>query len=293
VRTFVQLIVDGLSMGLVYVLMSTGFNLVMSVPNIIFIAFGEFYMLGAFGVWYLVVPGHLSYWLAVPIAVIATGILGALSYLVVFRPLQYKEHQFLTNVIGGVGLMLILGQAALMLFGTSSRGVPAVFGAVLNAHGVRISVDRAMMIALTVVVLIGLHAVLQWTRTGRAMRAVSFRADVASLQGVNADRMFMIAVVIGCALAGFAGAVMAPLFGVDLSMGQNGFLVLLVVMLGGVGSMPGAILGGLIFGMVLSFGQFYVGSGQSQILFFAVIAIILLFKPGGLLGREIKEIGRV
>ena len=292
-RTFVQLIVDGLSMGLVYVLMSTGFNLVMSVPNIIFIAFGEFYMLGAFGVWYLVVPGHLSYWLAVPIAVIATGILGALSYLVVFRPLQYKEHQFLTNVIGGVGLMLILGQAALLLFGSSSRGVPAVFSAVLNAHGVRISVDRAMMIALTVIVLVALHAVLQWTRTGRAMRAVSFRSDVASLQGVNADRMFMIAVILGCALAGFAGAVMAPLFGVDLSMGQNGFLVLLVVMLGGVGSMPGAILGGLIFGMVLSFGQYYIGSGQSQILFFAVIAIILLFKPGGLLGREIKEIGRV
>jgi branched-chain amino acid transport system permease protein len=293
VKTFVQLIVDGLSMGLVYVLMSTGFNLVMSVPNIIFIAFGEFYMLGAFGVWYLVVPGHVSYWLAVPIAVIATGILGALSYLVVFRPLQYKEHQFLTNVIGGVGLMLILGQAALMLFGTSARGVPAVFKAVLVAHGVRISVDRAMMIGLTVAVLIILHAVLQWTRLGRAMRAVSFRSDVASLQGVNADRMFMIAVVLGCALAGFAGAVMAPLFGVDLSMGQNGFLVLLVVMLGGVGSMPGAILGGLIFGMVLSFGQFYVGSGQAQILFFVVIAIILLFKPGGLLGREIKEIGRV
>jgi branched-chain amino acid transport system permease protein len=293
VRIFFQLIVDGLSMGLVYVMMSTGFNLVMSVPNIIFIAFGEFYMLGAFGVWYLVVPGHVSYWLAVPIAVIATAILGALSYLVVFRQLQFKEHQFLTNIIGGVGLMLILGQAALLLFGTSSRGVPAVFGTVLNAHGVRISLDRAMMIAFTVIVLIALHAVLQWTRIGRAMRAVSFRSDVASLQGVNADRMFMIAVTIGCALAGFAGAVMAPLFGVDLSMGQNGFLVMLVVMLGGVGSMPGAILGGLIFGMVLSFGQYYIGSGQSQILFFCVIAIILLFKPGGLLGREIKEIGRV
>jgi branched-chain amino acid transport system permease protein len=280
-------------MGLVYVLMSTGFNLVMSVPNIIFIAFGEFYMLGAFGVWYLVVPGHLSYFLAVPIAVIATAILGALSYLVVFRPLQFKQHQFLTNVIGGVGLMFILGQAALLLFGTSSRGVPAVFKTVLNAHGVRISLDRAMMIALTVIVLVILHVVLQKSRTGRAMRAVSFRSDVASLQGINADRMFMVAVVIGCALAGFAGAVMAPLFGVDLSMGQNGFLVLLVVMLGGVGSMPGAILGGLIFGMVLSFGQFYIGSGQSQILFFAIIAIILLFKPGGLLGKNIKEIGHV
>jgi len=105
--------------------------------------------------------------------------------------------------------------------------------------------------------------------------------------------MFLIAVVIGCALAGFAGAIMAPIFGVEVTMGQNGFLVMLVVMLGGIGSMAGAILGGMVFGMALSYGQYFVGSGQAQILFFAVILVILLFKPGGILGKNIEEIGRV
>lgn len=292
-RTLVQLFIDGLSMGLVYVLMSSGFNLVMAVPNIIFIAFGEFYMLGAFIVWYIEVPANISYFAAVPIAVIATAILGGLSYLLVFRPLQFRKNQFLTNIIAGVGLMLILGQAALMAFGTEARGVPSVFAQVYEVLGVRIALEKVVVIVLSVVVLIVLHGILQKTRTGRAMRAVSFRADVAALQGVNADRMFLVAMIIGCALAGFAGAIMAPIFGVDLGMASNGFLVMLVVMLGGVGSMPGAILGGLVFGMTLSYGQYYIGSGQSQILFFAVIMIILLFKPGGILGKNIEEIGHV
>jgi branched-chain amino acid transport system permease protein len=292
-RTLVQLFIDGISMGLVYVLMSSGFNLVMAVPNIIFIAFGEFYMLAAFIVWYVEVPAGISYFLAVPIAVIATAILGALSYVFVFRPLQFRKNQFLTNIIAGVGLMLILGQAALMLFGTEARGVPSVFSAVYDVGGVRISLEKAVVIVISVVVLLVLHLMLQKTRTGRAMRAVSFRPDVAALQGVNADRIFMVAMIIGCALAGFAGAIMAPIFGVDLGMAENGFLVMLVVMLGGVGSMPGAILGGLVFGMTLSYGQYYIGSGESQILFFVVILIILLFKPGGILGKNIEEIGHV
>jgi branched-chain amino acid transport system permease protein len=292
-RTLVQLFIVGLSMGLVYVLMSSGFNLVMAVPNIIFIAFGEFYMLGAFIVWYIEVPAKISYFAAVPIAVVATAILGGLSYLVVFRPLQLRKNQFLTNIIAGVGLMLILGQAALMAFGTEARGVPSVFGQVYQVLGVRVSLEKVVVIVLSAIVLVILHGVLQKTRTGRAMRAVSFRADVAALQGVNADRMFLVAMIIGCALAGFAGAVMAPIFGVDLGMASNGFLVMLVVMLGGVGSMPGAVLGGLVFGMTLSYGQYYIGSGQAQILFFAVIMIILLFKPGGILGKNIEEIGHV
>lgn len=292
-RTLVQLFVDGLSMGLVYVLMSAGFNLVLAVPKVIFIAFGEFYMLGAFAVWYVEVPAGISYFVALPIAVIATAILGGLSYVLVFRPLQFRADQFLTNIIASVGLMLILGQAALLLFGTEARGVPSIFTSVFDVAGVRIPLEKIVVIVMSVIVLLTLHVILQKTRTGRAMRATSVRPDVAALQGVNADRIFLVTMVIGCALAGFAGAIMAPIFGVDASMAENGFLVMLVVMLGGVGSMPGAILGGLVFGMTLSYGQYYIGSGESQILFFAVILAILLVRPGGILGKNIEDIGHV
>ena len=239
------------------------------------------------------VPAGISYFVAVPIAVIATAILGGLSYVLVFRPLQFRADQFLTNIIASVGLMLILGQAALLLFGTEARGVPSVFSYVFDVAGVRIPLEKIVVIVMSVMVLLALHVILQKTRTGRAMRAISFRPDVAALQGVNADRIFLVTMVIGCALAGFAGAIMAPIFGVDPSMAENGFLVMLVVMLGGVGSMPGAILGGLVFGMTLSYGQYYIGSGESQILFFAVILAILLVRPGGILGKNIEDIGHV
>ena len=284
--TIIQLIIHGLAMGLVYSLMSAGFNLVLAAANIIFIAFGQFYMIGAFSVWYLETYAHAPYWAAVIVAAIATGILGAICYPIVFRRLQFTKQQFLTNIIAGVGLMLILGQAALLIFGTTSRGVPSPFSGTYEIGGVRIPQERLVVIILAVAVLLALNFFLQKTRPGRAMRAVSFSSDVASLQGVNADRMFMISMVIGCALAGFSGAIMAPLFGVDVTMGASGLLVMLVVTLGGIGSMPGGILGGILLGLMLSFGQYYVGGGEAQILFFALIFVVLIFRPQGLLGQK-------
>jgi branched-chain amino acid transport system permease protein len=281
-----QLIMDGLAIGLVYVLMSSGFNLVVSVSNIIFIAFGEFYMLGGFITWYVVVPAHLPYGVGVVVAAIVTGILGFLSYILLFKKIQYVANHFLVNMVIGVGIMLVIGQGALLLFGTDSRGLPAVFERVLNVGGIRVSVDRLMVIGIALVMLGALHLLLQKTRIGRGMRAVSIRADVATLQGVNARQIFTVSVAIGCALAGLAGAITAPLFGVDFSMRSTGFLVLLVVMLGGVGSMPGAILGGIVFGLTLSFGQYYIGGGIAQIIFFLVVMVILIFRPNGLLSKS-------
>ena len=110
-------------------------------------------------------------------------------------------------------------------------------------------------------------------------------AHVAALQGVNANFVYLGTMAVGCALAGFAGGVMAPVFAVSPKMGGITLLIILVVMLGGVGSMPGVILSGLILGLILSFGQYFLEGGVAQIIFFAVIAIILFFRPGGLFGQ--------
>lgn len=296
-RTIAQLFVDGISMGIVYVLMGAGFNLVMSVEKILFLPFAQFYMLGAYLAWYFMVPLKIesapawaNYLIAVVIAVVGVGILGALVYRLTFRWVQYKEGQFLTTMLMGVAWMLIITQVALKLFGTESRGIPTVFPGTWRPWGVNISVEKVVVIVAGVVVLLALHLVLQKTRMGRAMRAVAFHPDVAALQGVNSNRVFTLTMAYGCALAALAGALLAPVFAVTTEVGNYAFLVPLVVLLGGLGSMLGAILAGLIFGMALSYGQYFIGGGEAQIAFFVVVAIVLMLRPGGILGKSSGDI---
>ena len=289
-RTLVQLFTDGISIGIVYVLMASGFNLIMSVEKILFLPFAQFYMLGAYFAWYLMVPLKMNFAIALVVATIGTGILGAIAYMMTFRWVQYKEGQFLTNLLIGVGWMLIITQVALNLFGTEARGIPTVFKGTLRLAGLNISLEKAIVIVAGIAVLLALQVMLQRTRMGRSMRAVSFNSDVAALQGVNSTRIFTFTMGFGCALAGMAGALLAPVFAVTTQVGGFAFLVPLVVLLGGLGSMLGAILAGLLFGMALSYGQYFIGGGQAQMAFFAIVAIMLILRPGGLLGKAMGDI---
>jgi len=283
----VQLVVNGLSMGMIYVLLASGFNLILSTPKILFIAYGEFYMLGAYILWGLVHGLELPFFIALCLATLATAILGGIAYKLIF---QRIEGHFLAIIVAAIGLMMLMAQGTMLGFGTESKSMPSVFTGMVHIGDIRISVEKLVLIVLTLAVLIGLHLLLQRTNIGRAMRAVSFRPDVAALQGVNSNRTYLATMVVGCALAGFAGGIMTPVFAISPTMGAVTFLVLLVVMLGGIGSMLGAVLAGLILGVTLSFGQYSVGGGLAQILFFAVIGILIFFRPGGLLGQAMEEV---
>lgn len=290
VSTFIQLMVVGLAMGLVYVLLASGFNLIMTAPKVLFIAYGEFYMLGAYILWGLMVLMGAPFFPALCAATLTTAILGGVVYRLIFQRIQYMEQQFLTNVIAALALMMIIAQAALLVFGTESRGMPSIFPGIVNIGGITIPTEKVVLIALTLAVLVGLNIFLQKTSRGRAIRAVTFNADVATLQGVNANMTCLAVMAIGCGLAGFAGGLMAPVFALSPGMGSITLFVLFVVMLGGIGSMFGSILAGLILGQALSFGQFFFGSGLSQIMFFTIVLIVLYFRPGGLLGKAEADI---
>jgi len=284
---FGQLIVDGLAMGVVYVLLASGFNLIISTPKILFIAYGEFYMLGAYILWGLVHDLEFPFLVALCLAILATAILGGIVYRLIF---QRIEGHFLAIIVGAIGLMMLMSQAIMIGFGTESKSLASVFTGMINIGNLRISVERAVLIVLTLAVLVGLHLFLQRTKFGRAMRAVSFNADVAALQGVNSNMTNLATMVLGCALAGFAGGIMTPVFAIHPTMGAITFVVLLVVMLGGIGSMLGAIVAGLVLGVTLSFGQYTIGGGVAQILFFLVVGIIIFFRPGGILGQAMEEV---
>jgi branched-chain amino acid transport system permease protein len=280
-----QLFIDGLGMGLVYVLLASGFNLIIAITGILFIAYGEFYMLGAFTLWGMMVPLQLPFIVALIGATTIPAILGGIVYKLVFRRIQGSAGRLLNSIVAAMGLMIVIRQGAFIGFGPEARGMSSPFPGVIELGSVSITAERLVLIVLSLVLLVGLQLFLQKTNIGRAMRAVSLNEDVAGLQGINPTRTYLVAVVIGSGLAGFAGGMMAPVFALSPDMGGVTLLILLIVMLGGIGSMLGAILAGLILGLTLSFGQYFIGSGPVQILFFALIGVINFFRPGGLLGQ--------
>jgi branched-chain amino acid transport system permease protein len=285
-----QLIIDGIVTGLIYVILAVGLVLILSVSRIFFIAYGQFYMLGAYIVWGSLTLWKIPYFLGLLIAVLATALLGALCYQFIFRFVKYRGGQFLSNIVAAIGLMMIMGQAGLLIFGTIARSVPPVFPGIISLAGVSIPVEKLVLVLLTLIIAIAAFFVYEKMKEGRAMRAVSLNPEAAMLQGVKPNTIYLATMGFGCALAGFGGGVMAPVYVIYPEMGSNIILsVLLVIMLGGTDSMLGAVLGGLILGITLVFGQYFLGS-WAQIFLFVVIGIILFFRPGGLLGKSELEV---
>lgn len=281
----IQLAIDGIASGMVYVVLSSGLVFIMSVTGILFIAYGQFYMIGAFITWTAVNYLGLPFPLALIVALFSNGILGMLSYRLIFQYTTYAPEKFLTTISAGMGLLLILGQAGMIIFGTSARSIPKLVPGMIDMVGVTVSYDKLVLLLMTIAITIALFIFYSKTRIGRAMRAVSSLPEIASLQGINSKQICLISVAIGTALAGFAGGIIAPSYGITPQMGNNVILsVILIAMLGGIDSLLGTLIAGLIIGLTLSYGQYFVGSWV-QTLVFSVVGIIIVFKPGGLLGK--------
>jgi branched-chain amino acid transport system permease protein len=282
-----KLIFDGLSMGLVFVILATGLVLIASVNKILFMAYGMFYTVGAYTTWYAVHLLQLPYFASLIIGVLGAGILGILCYLLIFQRLQRMPGAFLATLIASMGLLMILGQGGLLVFGTVPRSIPAVFPGTLHWFGINITIAKLALIVIGIAVTLFLFWVYEKTAIGRSMRAVAFLPEAAALQGINNNRIYLVTLGMGTALAGIAGGLLAPSYGINPQMGNNVlWTVMLLAMLGGIDSLLGAVAGGLVIGQVLSFGQFYIG-GTIQIVVFVFIGTVLYFKPAGLLGRGI------
>ena len=283
---FGQLVFDGLTMGLVFVILATGLVFILSITEILFIAYGQYYMVGAYAVWYAMHILNLSYPLSLLIGVVTSAVLGVVSYILVFQRLRNMEGRFLMNLTAALGLSLMLSQGGLLAFGTYPRSIPRVFMGGFTRAGITFSNDKLVLIAMGVAIAIFMFLLYEKTKIGRAMRAVSYHPEIASLHGISTYRIYLIAMGLGTGLAGFAGGIIAPSYGINPEMGNNILLtVLLMTMLGGMDSLMGAVVGGIVVGQVLSFGQYFIGR-LSQVVLFFVIGIIIYFKPAGLLGKR-------
>jgi branched-chain amino acid transport system permease protein len=278
---------NGIMLGLNYVLIALGLSLIFGIMGIVNFAHGEMYMLGGYVSYFLIGRFGFDFFTTIIAAIIIIGLLGMLFEKSIFRPLTMRPKEALTSMIAAVGLAWVLQMLAVICFGDLDRNVPSTFKGIINMGGVVITKERLVTIIIGIVLVLLLNLFLLRTRMGNAIRAVAQDKEAAALQGVQVSRISALSFGIGCALAGAAGALMAPIFSVSPFLGGEVILkAFLVVILGGMGSIPGAMLGGLVLGFIESFGSLFFTVPTVSAITFVLIIVILIIRPQGLLGHE-------
>jgi branched-chain amino acid transport system permease protein len=279
-----QVIINGVTLGTNYILMALGFTLIFGVLRIVNFAHGEFYMLGAFFVLTAIVKFEVNYLLAAIVAVLAIGLLGYLTEEVIFRRFRDKE---LEGMIIALGLSILLQNLGLVAWGPYDLSIPPVFTRVLKIGTLFYPMERLMVVLLSFLLMAGFYLFLKKTKLGLAIQAIAQDTEIARVQGMRINRLYPLAFAIGTGLAAAAGAVIGPLFQLNPWMGiMPQVKAFIVVILGGIGSIPGAFLGGLILGVSESFVSTYASKALADLLGFILVIGILLFRPSGLFGRS-------
>jgi len=277
-----QPLVYGLQTGLTYVLLALGLTVIFSMMNVLNLAHGEFYMLGAFTVFYMNGLLKVNYFLALAMSVVVVAVIGIFFERIFFRP---ARGEVVPTVIVGIGLMWLLQTAAQLLFGAQPRGMKEVFQGSVSFLNINISDSRIAAGIISILLVAGVYLFIYKTKQGKAMQAVAQDREAAMSLGIDVGKIGTLGFALGCGLAGAAGGLMAPIFFIEPTMGTTTLIKsLCIIILGGVGSIPGAALGGIILGMIESYGQTFLGYSATTFPFL-IILFILVFKRTGLMGR--------
>ncbi len=281
-----QQLANGIVLGSTYGLMAIGLTILFGILNIINLAHGEIYMLGAFVAYFLVVLWEVDFFIALLAATVAMGILGVVAERLVFRPLRDKDE--INYFIVSMGLLTFLQNLALLLWGTEPRSMALPQASeTLRIGEIIITVQRLYTVVIAVGVIFGLHFFIKHSRMGKAMRAMEQDREAALTVGVGINEVSSFTFFLGSALAGAAGALMGSLFIVNPIMGFGPLLkAFVIVIFGGLGSVLGAIVGGLILGMTEVLGASYISSAYQDAFAFIILILILSFKPTGLFGKR-------
>ncbi|WP_372703978.1 branched-chain amino acid ABC transporter permease [Castellaniella sp.] len=278
-----QATVNGLVVGLLYLFMAVGFTLVFGVMRMVNFAHGEFYMLGAFGAYVLTTGFHLPFLASVVLTLVAAIVVGGLLEYVILKPLRRDE---LNGMIVTIGLAMVLQNGALLIFGPDPLSMPAVITGTTRIGTIVIPNSRIYVVVFAILVLALLYVFLRYSRLGRALRAVVEDFQIASIQGIPARVFYPLGFGLGVGLAAVAGALMAPLFVVSAFSGTTPLLkAFIVVILGGLGSIPGAVVAGLALGLTESYAGLFFESSTADMVIFLVVIIMLVLMPKGILGK--------
>jgi branched-chain amino acid transport system permease protein len=281
---FLQQLLNGLTTGSVYALIALGYTMIYGILGLINFAQGEIYMFGAFITVLLLATGQVNFFLAFAAGMAGAGILGVVLERVAFRPLRGTHP--LVPLISAIGASIFLQSMALLLFGPNDRPFPIQFTfSSIQIAGVQVSTIQVAILAAALAFMGLLVVFVRYTRYGKAIVACALDRDTARLMGIKVDRMVTLTFLIGSALSGAAGIMMAIYYNATYPrMGLlPGLKAFSAAILGGVGNIPGAILGGLLLGVAESLGAAYVSSGYKDAIAFAILILVLLLRPQGIL----------
>jgi branched-chain amino acid transport system permease protein len=277
-------ILNGLCLAGIYVLIALGITLILSIMDILQFAHGEVYMLGAFLTYFVVVRLGGNFLLAVLVSMVGVGLLGLILERLVFRPLIGK---FLPVVCATTGLMLILQTTAVLSFGLNQKQLPEIVGGGVKVLGFVVPYDRLLALATSIVLTCLLFLFLRRTRLGLAITATAQNREGALLHGINPKVMYAFVMTVGSALAAVGGSFAGSIFTLDPFMGSvaivKGFTI---VVIGGMGSVGGVVVGGLLLGLSDSIANTFFGPSVAAMFPLALVIAVLILRPQGLWGHE-------
>lgn len=282
---FVQMLLNGLVLGSVYSLIALGLTLIFAIMNVMNFAHGQMYMLGGFVVYYFFGVLGLNYFFALLMVVPILSIVG-IAFNAAFRRVQSQGRREESSMLLAMGLALLIENIVLLSFGEKTRGVPRLVSGEFDILGAHMPTERLFISFISIVFIAILILFIQKTKPGRALRAIAQDREVTYLQGVNVKVISMLGFAIGATLAGLSGGLLAlvfPIFsGAGTAITTKSFLMILI---GGAGVVPGAIVGGFILGILESFGYGLIAGSMTYLVIFVGVILLLIFRPQGVMGK--------
>lgn len=287
---FIQQLINGLSLGSIYALIALGYTMVYGIIKLINFAHGDIYMIGAFVGLYCGTTLKLSLIPTLIISMLGAALVGVIVEKVAYKPLRNSPR--ITLLITAIGVSLLLQNGMRLLMGPSPKAFPKLLSKeVIKIGALSIETSKILMLAVSIVLVLLLQIIVYKTKVGKAMRGASHDIEAASLMGINVDNIISLTFAIGSALAGAAGVLVSLAFTVvEPYMGTiPGLKAFIAAVLGGIGSIPGALVGGLLIGLTETLTKAYISTTLSDAIVFGILIIILLVKPTGLLGKKVNE----
>ena len=287
---FVQLLISGVSLGCIYALIALGFVLIYKATETVNFAQGELMMLGAFGGLILMKSAGWSFWFAAPLAVLAMFMLGMALERLVIRPIMGQPQFTIVMLTIGVGYTARGLVSMIPEIGTETHSLAVPYkGEVINLGGAVISVEQVAVIGVTALLCAALFVMFRYSKLGIAMQATSQNQLAAYYMGIPVRRINGLVWGLSAAVAALAGLLLAPITFVHANMGFIGLKAFPAAVVGGFGSLPGAIVGGLVIGLVEAFAGFYLPEGFKDIAAYVVVLVMLVVKPNGLFGGTLRK----
>ena len=286
---FLSYMISGISLGSVYAIIALGYTMVYGIAKMLNFAHGDVIMVGGYVSLLSVTALGLPWWAGVLLAMLACTVLGVVIEGLAYKPLRTAPS--LAVLITAIGVSYFLQNAALLLWGSTPMSYTPIVSGSLSLGGLRISYISLVTIAMCVVIMAGLTLFTGKTRMGKAMRACSEDKGAAQLMGINVNRTISLTFAIGSALAAIAGVLLCS-FNTSLmptTGSMPGIKAFTAAVFGGIGSIPGALLGGILLGIIESLAKAYISTQLANSIMFAVLIITLLVRPAGLLGKYVPE----